>query len=141
MSGFTLSTTCPLPFGQTVTLAREALAGAGFGVLTEIDFQATMAEKLGEQVPAQVILGACNPRYAYAATKAEPSIAALLPCNVVVRSVGESSTIVEAFDPAAMARLAGSDAPDLEPVVKDVRALLSGMLEQIDQRVRELKED
>lgn len=85
MSGFTLVTTCALPFDESMAVTREALAEAGFGVLTEIDLQATLAAKVGEQIPPEVILGACNPRFAHAATQAVPSVAALLPCNVVLR--------------------------------------------------------
>jgi uncharacterized protein (DUF302 family) len=140
MAGFTLSTTCPLPFEQSVALAREALAEAGFGVLTEIDLRATFAAKLGEDIPDEVILGACNPRFAYAATKAEPSMAALLPCNVVARSLDDRSTVIEIFDPAAMARL-GDGSVELGSIVEDVRRLLTGVLERIAERSRELEED
>lgn len=141
MSGFTLATTCALPFEESVTLARDALEEAGFGVLTEIDLQATLAAKLGEQVPPQVIIGACNPRFAHAATQAEPSVAALLPCNVVVRSLTERETLVEVFDPAAMARLAGDGATELGPIVEDVRGLLVGMLDRIAEQSAEPEED
>lgn len=141
MSGFTLSITCELPFERSVELTREALADAGFGVLTEIDLQATLAAKLGEQIPPEVILGACNPRFAHAATRALPSIAALLPCNVVVRSLGAGSTVIEVFDPAAMARLAGEGSADLAAIVEDVRALLTGMLAQIADRSHRVEEN
>ena len=141
MSGFTLSTTAARPFEQSVTLAREALAEAGFGVLTEIDLRATLAAKLGEDIPSETILGACNPRFAYAATQAEPSVAALLPCNVVVRALSEQETLIEVFDPAAMARLAGDGAGDLAPIVEDVRGLLTGVLQRIHERAAETEED
>jgi len=141
MSGFTLSTTCALPFEQSVTLAREALAEAGFGVLTEIDLKATLAAKLGEDIAPEVILGACNPRFAYAATQAEPSVAALLRCNVVVRSLGADATLIEVFDPAAMARLAGDGSASLAPIVEEVRGLLTGVLGRITEGSRRRQED
>lgn len=140
MSGFTLSTTCELPFVPTLELARQALGEEGFGVLTEIDLQATLAEKLGEEIPAEVILGACNPQFAYAATRTEPAVAALLPCNVVVRSLDERSTLVEIFDPAAIARL-GDGSGDIAPIVEDVRARVVGVLDRIAERSREHEED
>lgn len=134
MSGFTLSTTCPLPFDESVELAREALAESGFGVLTAIDLRATFAEKIGEEIPPEVILGACNPRFAFASTQAEPSVAALLPCNVVVRALDEDSTLIEVFDPASMGRLAGDGSPGLAAIVEDVRGLLLEVMRRIDER-------
>lgn len=100
--GFTLTTTVQRPHDQTVDAVREALGEQGFGVLTEIDIKATLKEKLDLDVAPQVILGACRPQLAHQALEADPSIAALLPCNVVVRSQDEATTIVEAVDPEAM---------------------------------------
>lgn len=141
MSGFTMSITCEAPFERSVQWAKEALADAGFGVLTEIDLQETLAAKLGKQIPSEVILGACNPQFAYAATRALPSIAALLPCNVVVRWQEPGSTMIEIFDPAAMARLGGDESADLVAIVEDVRELLSGVLDQIAERSHRLEEN
>lgn len=131
MTSFTLTTTCPLPFDEAVAAAREALAGKGFGVLTEIDMQATLAEKLGVTIAPQVILGACNPRFAHAAVQADPSVAALLPCNVVVRAAEGGATVVEAFDPAAMSRLSSEHAAQLAPIADQVRALLAEALGEV----------
>ena len=100
MTDYTLSITTERPYEETVAAVREQLAEAGFGVLTEIDLKATLKTKLDVDVEPQIILGACRPELAYQALQAEPSIAALLPCNVVVRSVGATTTVVEAFDPA-----------------------------------------
>ena len=102
MTDYTLSITTERPYEETVAAVREQLAEAGFGVLTEIDLKATLKTKLDVDVAPQIILGACRPELAHQALQAEPSIAALLPCNVVVRSVGETTTVVEAFDPAIM---------------------------------------
>jgi uncharacterized protein (DUF302 family) len=99
---YTLSTTVNRPYDETVVAAREALAQQGFGILTEIDIKATLKSKLGVDVAPQVILGACRPPLAYQALQADPSIGALLPCNVVVRSTGEDTTVVEAVDPDVM---------------------------------------
>ena len=84
--GYALTATVPRPFEETVRATRAALADQGFGVLTEIDLAGTLKAKIGADIPAQVILGACRPALAHAAIQAEPSIGLLLPCNVVVRA-------------------------------------------------------
>jgi uncharacterized protein (DUF302 family) len=100
--GYTLTTTVQRPYDETVEAVREALGEQGFGVLTEIDIKATLKKKLDVDVAPQIILGACRPPLAHQALQADPSIGALLPCNVVVRSQDESTTIVEAVDPEMM---------------------------------------
>lgn len=122
---YTLSTTLDRPYAESVAAVRTALADQGFGVLTEIDLKATMKAKLDIDVAPQVILGACRPQLAHQALLKDPSIAAVLPCNVVVRSLDDHTTIVEAFDPDAMMGLAG-DA--LRDVATDARARLTAAL-------------
>lgn len=123
---YTLRTTVDLPYDATVAATRVALEDQGFGILTEIDLAATLKAKLDVDLPPQVILGACRPPLAYEALQADPSIAAVLPCNVVVRSVDERTTIVEAFDPDAMMGLTGSAA--LETVATDAKQRLTAAL-------------
>lgn len=82
--GYTLSSTTHHPFDVAVQRARSALADQGFGVLCEIDVQATLKKKLGVDREPYLILGACNPQLAHAALAAEPELGTLLPCNVVV---------------------------------------------------------
>ena len=108
--GYALSATVHQSFAATLEATRSALADQGFGVLSEIDLAATLKAKIGADIPAQVILGACRPPLAYAAVQAEPSIGLLLPCNVVVRALAEHRTAVEAMDPAIMVQLTGNDA-------------------------------
>jgi uncharacterized protein (DUF302 family) len=124
MDSYTLSTTVALPYDEAVLATRAALADQGFGVLTEIDLAATLKAKLDVDVPRQVVLGACRPPLAYAALQVDPSVAAMLPCNVVVRSVGEHNCVVEAFDPAVMTQIA----PGLEQVAAEAGTRLTAAL-------------
>jgi uncharacterized protein (DUF302 family) len=128
---YTLSATVALPYDAAVAATREALADQGFGILTEIDLAATMKAKLDVDLPPQVILGACRPALAYEAIGVDPSIAAVLPCNVVVRSAGDSTTVVEAFDPDAMMGLAGAGA--LDSVAADAKQRLTAALAALSQ--------
>ncbi len=130
MSGYTIQATCELPFEDTVAAVRAELGKAGFGVITEIDLRATLRQKIGAEIPDEVILGACNPRFAHRAITADPSVAALLPCNVVVRSLGDHATLVEAFDPGAMMRLAGSHG-GLDSIAAEVGQQLRAALSSV----------
>ena len=129
MTDYTLTRTLHRPYAETVEQVRAALAEQGFGVLTEIDLAGTMKAKLDVDLPPQVILGACRPALAYEAIRVDPSIAAVLPCNVVVRSLGDALTLVEAFDPAAMMGLAGNHA--LDSVAAEAGQRLSAALDSL----------
>lgn len=100
---------------------RDALAAEGFGVLTEIDVKATMKKKLDTDMEGYTILGACNPRMAWEAIGLEPRIGAMLPCNVILRSV-EGGTEVSAVDPVAS--MSAVDNPKLHEVAGEVRDML-----------------
>lgn len=108
-------------FSDIVERTRVALAGQGFGVLTEIDVKATMKKKLDADVDDYLILGACNPGMAYKAMEMEPRIGAMLPCNVIVRSVGEDVE-VSAIDPQAS--MQAVDNAELKNVAGQVRTML-----------------
>lgn len=129
MGDFTLGVTVDRPYADTLAAVRAALAEQGFGVLTEIDLAATLKAKLGVDIPPQVILGACRPPLAYRAIQADPSIAAVLPCNVVVRAEG-ATTAVEAFDPDAMVAMAGQSEA-LHEVAADARRRLRAALRTV----------
>ena len=125
MSDYTMSTTLPRSYDDTVAAVRSGLEAQGFGVLTEIDLKATLKKKLDVDVPAQVILGACRPPLAHAALQAEPSVGLLLPCNVVVRETADG-TVVEAVDPQTM--VAMTDNGDLQPVADEAKQRLEKAL-------------
>ncbi|MGJ9411635.1 DUF302 domain-containing protein [Aeromicrobium sp. CF4.19] len=130
MTDLTMRVTTRHGYDETVALVRDQLAEAGFGVLTEIDIRATLKAKLDVDVEPQIILGACRPQLAHGALQEDPSIAALLPCNVVVRRAGDE-TVVEAFDPRAMTALAADASDTLLDVAADARTRLVGALEAV----------
>ena len=121
-------------FGKAVSLSFEAaveqviheLQREGFGVLTDIDMAATMKKKLNKAMPPFRILGACNPALAYRAIQVEPSIALLLPCNVVVREDVAGKVQVEFMDPNAV--LALVDRPEVNQLAAEVRQKLERVM-------------
>jgi uncharacterized protein (DUF302 family) len=115
-----------IPFEEAVPKVTEAIAAEGFGVLTEIDVQATMKKKLDVDFRKYVILGACNPPLAYKALSAEPHIGLLLPCNVIVMERDEGGSIVAAIHPEVQFTLVGQ--PGLEEIAGEVREKLERAL-------------
>lgn len=129
--GYTHTVTVPLAWEEAVQRTREALAGQGFGILSEIDVRATFEAKLGagaaEDLGDYVILGACNPALASRALSAEPDMGALLPCNVVVRrGKAAAETTVQAIDPQTMVKL--SDSPAVRDVANEADTRLRAAL-------------
>jgi uncharacterized protein (DUF302 family) len=124
--GYGRSVVVDRPFAEALAATREALAGQGFGVLTEIDMAATLKKKLGVDIPPQVILGACNPPLAHRALVAEESVGLLLPCNVVVRLDEDGRTVVETLDPQVMVTLTGN--PRLASIAQDAAERLATVL-------------
>jgi len=131
MTDYGMSIELPTGIAEARERVEAALAEQGFGVLTEIDVAATLKNKIGKDIPPQLILGACNPVLADRALTAETSIGLLLPCNVVLRSTGEHRTIVEALDPAVMVTITGNT--DVEPVATEARAKLTAALETLSR--------
>ena len=107
---------------------RKALADAGFGVLTEIDVQATMKKKLDKDMSGYLILGACNPKMAWDAIGMEPKVGAMLPCNVILRET-EAGVEVSAVDPQAS--MSGIANGELQSVAGQVRDMLRDVVAQI----------
>jgi uncharacterized protein (DUF302 family) len=120
--------TVPLPFDRAVERCREELAGEGFGVLTEIDVQATLKKKLDVDREPYLILGACHPPSAHRALTLAPEVGVLLPCNVTV-SVEDGATVVRAMKPASVSRVL--DEPGLQPLMAEVGAALARVVARV----------
>jgi uncharacterized protein (DUF302 family) len=126
-TGYTLTATTTASFADAVERVRAELKEEGFGVLCEIDVQATLREKLGVDRAPYVILGACNPPLAYEALAAEPELGTLLPCNVVVYE-RDGETHISAIDAERMLSIVGND--DLTPVAATVREKLEAVVDR-----------
>ncbi|MFC4360517.1 DUF302 domain-containing protein [Halobium salinum] len=116
-------------FDEVVERTISALEDEGFGVLCDIDVQATFAKKLDEEFSQYRILGACNPQLAYQGLGAEIELGALLPCNVVVYEAEDGSVVVSAVDPAQLVGI--TDNPDLDSIAEDVSERFERVLESL----------
>jgi uncharacterized protein (DUF302 family) len=126
-TGYTLTVTTNVPFADAVERVRVELKEEGFGVLCEIDVQATLHDKLGVEQEPYTILGACNPPLAHQALSAEPQLGTLLPCNVVVYE-HNGETHISAIDAERMLSIVGND--ELAPIAAEVRDKLASVVER-----------
>jgi uncharacterized protein (DUF302 family) len=130
-SSYTLSTTTDLPFADALARAREELAAEGFGVLCEIDVQATLKAKLRVDRDPYMILGACNPSLAHAALEAEPELGTLLPCNIVVYE-RDGQTHIAAINAERMLSIVGNE--QLTETASEVRRRLTLVVQRAAAR-------
>lgn len=123
-------------FDAVVEKARDVLKDNGFGVLTEIDMQATLKAKLGGDMERYLILGACNPPLAHRAVTAEKRIGVLLPCNVVVREDTDhpGTVLVEAMNPELMAQVL--DNPEVAPIADEVSEKIRNVIDTLAGALR-----
>jgi uncharacterized protein (DUF302 family) len=125
-------TTSHVPYEEAIPRVKEALKAEGCSVLTEIDVRQTLREKLGVELEPSIILGACNPQLAHRALEQEPDIGLLLPCNVVVRSLGHGSRF-DIADPEAMLGMVGSK--QLHPIAEEAKQRLQRVVASLGDQV------
>jgi len=118
-----------LGFEQTILKVTEKLKQEGFGILTEIDVKTTLKKKLDVDFPKYIILGACNPPFAYRALQAEPRIGAMLPCNVIVRQLEDGRVEVAAVDP--LASMQAIKNVELQEIAEEIRLKLKMVIKQL----------
>jgi uncharacterized protein (DUF302 family) len=124
--GYSKTVNCS--FNEALERTKKALQEQGFGVQAEINLSNALREKLGIEVPQQIILGACNPQLAHKALQAEPEISLLLPCNVTVRQDGQQVKVA-AIDAQRLMEFV--DNPELRPVAAEAKRRLQTVLEKI----------
>jgi uncharacterized protein (DUF302 family) len=116
-------------FDEAESKTINALKEKGFGLISEIDMQAKLHEKLGVEIQRYKILGMCNPGFAYKALQAEEKIGTMLPCNVLVIDKGEGKTDISAVNP--MASMMAIQNPALGALAKEVTGILKGVIERL----------
>ena len=122
-----------MPFDAAIAATTAALKDHGFGVLTDIDVQATLKKKLDVAFRPYRILGACNPKMAYRALQAEDKIGTMLPCNVVVQQREDGTVEISAVDPVASMQAIAN--PALAETAEEVRDMLRKAVEAIPAAV------
>jgi uncharacterized protein (DUF302 family) len=124
-----ISRTVNQPFDAVVADVVARLKQQGFGLLTDIDVQATVKSKIGADMPRYRILGACNPHFAHEALQIEDKLGVLLPCNVIVRETSDQKVEVASVDPVAAMERTGNSA--LKATAEEVRRRLSQAVSQV----------
>ena len=129
MSSYYVSTILPMAYSDAVQLTRAALNEEGFGIITEIDIQRTLKEKIGADFRPYTILGACNPKLAFEALQLEDKVGTMLPCNVVVQQIDSGTTEVAAIDPVAS--MQAIDNAKLKGAAQEVRNRLTRAIDAL----------
>ncbi|MBW2058067.1 MAG: DUF302 domain-containing protein [Deltaproteobacteria bacterium] len=128
---YAFTTTLDEPYEEAVARTREALKEEGFGVLTEIDVKATLKKKLDVDFRRYVILGACNPPYAYRTLQVDLDVGLLLPCNVIVYETDDRKTYVSALNPVSGLQVIESE--ELKKIAREVSEKLRRVVDRVSK--------
>ena len=126
---YAFSTVLNTSYEEAVTKVTDALKEEGFGVLTEIDVKATLKKKLDKEFRKYVILGACNPPYAYRTLQADLDVGLLLPCNVIVYETNDRKAYVSAFNPVSALEIMKSE--ELRKIAEEVSGKLKRVIDTV----------
>ncbi len=129
MAGFSMKRKVEISYEEAEGRIREALSKEGFGILTEIDVKATLKKKLDKDFRRYIILGACNPPYAYRALTMEPEIGVFMPCNVLVYENEDGTTTLSAMDPVAAMEVVGN--PELTGLAREIKEKIERALNSL----------
>jgi len=127
---YAFSTVLNTSYEEAVTKVTDVLKEEGFGVLTEIDVKATLKKKLDKEFRKYVILGACNPPYAYRTLQADLDVGLLLPCNVIVYETNDRKAYVSALNPVSALEIMKSEE------VRKIAEEVSGKLKRVIERIK-----
>ena len=136
---YPIQTTVTGEFDDVVDATNAALTDEGFGVLCDIDIQATLKEKLGEEFRQYRILGACNPPLAYEGLTEEIELGALLPCNVIVYETDDGDVVVSAVDPQQLVGI--TENPDLDEIAVDVHGRFERVIATVSDELGTVPEE
>lgn len=131
VKNYAFSTVLDMTYEDAVSRVTDALREEGFGVLTEIDVKATLKKKLDKEFRKYVILGACNPPYAYRSLEADLDVGLLLPCNVIVYETDDKTAYVAAINPVFALEIIQSQ--ELKNIAEEVSEKLKRVIEQVAQ--------
>ncbi len=126
---YAFSTVLNTSYEEAVTKVTDALKEEGFGVLTEIDVKATLKKKLDKEFRKYVILGACNPPYAYRTLQADLDVGLLLPCNVIVYETNDQKAYVSALNPVSALEIMKSE--ELRKIAEEVSGKLKRVIDTV----------
>ena len=131
---YAFSTVLDTSYEDAISRATDALKEEGFGVLTEIDVKATLKKKLDKEFREYVILGACNPPYAYRSLEADLDVGLLLPCNVIVYETDDKKAYIAAFNPISALEIIQSQ--ELRNIAEEVSEKLKRVVETVGRGVK-----